>query len=109
MAHPIPPYGVAIQDAIASGDQNQMRSVAEAAEAHLNEIREGLQNLHAAMGSPGGGGYGGGPIPLYGVVIRGAMESGDRGQMESVRQQANDYLSRVDEVRAALQELEGRM
>jgi len=35
MSHPVPPYGVAIQQAIAKGDLSQMKQVAREAEEHL--------------------------------------------------------------------------
>jgi Domain of unknown function (DUF1843) len=45
----IPPYGVAIQDAIASGDAARMRQVAADAEEYLrsaDEVRELLPKLN---------------------------------------------------------------
>ena len=48
MAGPVPPYGVAIQQAIASGDLNQMKQVVKQAEAYLQEhgdIRSALEVL----------------------------------------------------------------
>lgn len=46
--HPIPPYGVAIQEAMASGDTARMQQVARDAEEWLknaDEVREGLAKL----------------------------------------------------------------
>ena len=37
MAIPVPPYGVAIQEAVASGDLAKMKAVARAAEEYLRE------------------------------------------------------------------------
>lgn len=37
MATPVPPYGNAIQQAIAKGDLAEMKKVASAAEKHLKE------------------------------------------------------------------------
>ena len=109
MSHPITPYGVAIQDAIASGDVNKMQQTADDAESYLKEygeIGDGLKKLRAAIeGAGGGGGYGGGIRPLYGVAIRAAIASGDAGQMKAVAQQAEDWLKQADEVRDALAEL----
>jgi hypothetical protein len=107
MSHPITPYGVAIQDAIASGDVNKMQQTAADAESYLKEygeIGDGLQKLRAAIESAGGG-YGGGIRPLYGVAIHAAIASGDAGQMKAVAQQAEDWLKQADEVRDALAEL----
>jgi hypothetical protein len=44
--HPIPPYGVAVTQAIASGDLDTMRQVAEQAEAHLNQHGDIAQLLN---------------------------------------------------------------
>jgi len=48
MSAPVPPYGVAIHNAIASGDLAQMKRVAEEAEKYLREtgdIRSALTQL----------------------------------------------------------------
>jgi len=45
MSHPVPPYGVAIQQAIAKGDLNQMKQVAKEAEEYLQKAG----NLPAAL------------------------------------------------------------
>jgi dihydrodipicolinate synthase/N-acetylneuraminate lyase len=112
MAHPIPPYGVAIHDAIASGDVGQMQQVASDAESYLKEfgeIGDGLKKLRAEIarlggGAGGGGGYGG-IIPLYAAAMQEAVKSGDSGKMKEVAQQAEDYLKQADEVRSALDDL----
>jgi hypothetical protein len=104
MAHPIPPYGVAIQDAIASGDVNKMRQVADDAEKYLQEfgeIGDGLKKLRAEIGRHGGSVA----VPLYAVAMRAAMASGDVDHMNNVARQAEDWLSQADEVRAALADL----
>lgn len=108
MANPIPPYGVAIQDAIASGDTDRMRQVANDAEKYLaefGEIGDGLKKLRAVISGGGGGPYGGHIQPLYGVVIHDAIESGDANRMRAVAQQAEDFLKQADEVRTAHSEL----
>ncbi|HET7464763.1 MAG TPA: DUF1843 domain-containing protein [Longimicrobium sp.] len=48
--HPVPPYGVAIQEAIRSGDTARMQQVAQEAEKHLKEVREALEQLHQHLG-----------------------------------------------------------
>lgn len=56
--HPVPPYGVAIQEAIASGDVERMRQVAQEAEAWLKqaeEIRPALEALRAELAQSKGG------------------------------------------------------
>jgi Domain of unknown function (DUF1843) len=111
MAHSIPPYGVAIHDAIASGDADQMKKVAADAESYLKEygeIGDGLKKLHAEIERVGGGKKI--PIqPLYAVPINAAIQSGDLGKMKEMAQQAEDYLSQADEVRSALAELKNAM
>ena len=50
--HILPPYGVAIQKALASNDVAHMREVAERAESHAAndpEIREALGRLKAEI------------------------------------------------------------
>jgi hypothetical protein len=44
--HNMPPYGVAVTQAIASGDLDTMRQVAEQAEAHLNQHGDIAQLLN---------------------------------------------------------------
>lgn len=115
MAHPIPPYGVAIHDAIASGDVSKMQQVAGDAESYLKEygeIGDGLKKLQAEIERLGGGdGAGVKPSfhPLYAVAIQEAIKSGDSGKMKEVSQQAEDWLKQADEVRAALGDLQKAM
>jgi hypothetical protein len=110
MAHPIPPYGVAIHDAIASGDVSKMQQVAGDAESYLKEygeIGDGLKKLHAEIERLGGR-----PaviVPLYGVPIHDAIASGDVGKMKEMAQQAEAYLKQADEVRSALADLQKAM
>jgi Domain of unknown function (DUF1843) len=50
--HPIPPYGVAIQEAIASGDTARMRQVARESEEWLRqaeEVRGALEQLRGEI------------------------------------------------------------
>ena len=41
----VPPYGVPIQDAIASGDLAQMKQVADDAEGYIKELTDALEKL----------------------------------------------------------------
>jgi hypothetical protein len=110
MAIAVPPYGNAIQDALASGDADKMRQVADDAEKYLQEygeIGEGLKKLRAAIGS--GGSYGGGIHTLYGPALRAAAASGDTDKMKALAQQAEDALSQADDVRAALAEVRSKL
>ncbi|HEV7645885.1 MAG TPA: DUF1843 domain-containing protein [Pyrinomonadaceae bacterium] len=109
MAHSLPPYGVAIHDAIASGDVSQMQQVAGDAESYLKEygeIGDGLKKLRSEIDRLGGGG-GTKPSfqPLYAVAMQEAIKSGDTGKMKEVAQQAEEWLKQADEVRAALGDL----
>ena len=47
---PIPPYGVAIREAVARGDAAEMRKVAAAARKHLTTVQAALDKLTAAIG-----------------------------------------------------------
>lgn len=47
---PVPPYGIAIREAVARGDAAEMRKVATAARKHLNDVQSALDKLTAAMG-----------------------------------------------------------
>jgi Domain of unknown function (DUF1843) len=46
---PVPPYGVAIREAVARGDGAEMRKVAAAARKHLSTVQTALDKLNAAM------------------------------------------------------------
>jgi hypothetical protein len=111
MAHPIPPYGVAIQDALASGDHDKMRQVAADAEKFIQELGDGLAKLRAATGGGGGygggggGAYGGGIHTLYAPAMRAAIAANDTDKMKDLAQQAETALKQADEVREALGEL----
>jgi hypothetical protein len=106
MATSIPPYGVAIQDAIASGDIDKMKQVADDAEKYLQEfgeIGDGLKKLRAAIAGPS---HGGGTVqPLYAPAIRYAIQSGDVDKMRALAAQAEETLGQADDVRSALAEL----
>lgn len=103
----VPPYGVAIHDAIASGDVGQMKSVAADAEKYLmeyGEIGDGLRKLKSEISRLGDRRTC--AIPIYSPCIRATIESGDAGEMKEVAQQAEDWLKHADEVRTALADLQ---
>jgi hypothetical protein len=93
--HPIPPYGVAVTQAIASGDLDTMRQVAEQAEAHLNQHGDIAQLLSICL-------------QMSGVVFRGlepvkaARQDGDEGNPDE-RDQAcvRSFEDRVQSAVAA--------
>lgn len=47
---PVPPYGIAIREAVARGDAAEMKKVAAAARKHLASVQAALDKLNAAMG-----------------------------------------------------------
>lgn len=102
----VPPYGVAIQEAIASGDVATMRRAEAAATSHLDEVQRALAALRGEIQR-------GGPvIPLYGVALQQALASGDVARMRSVVSQAEstrdlppDAASALAEVKAHLAQL----
>lgn len=125
--HVIPLYGVAIQEAQASGDVEAMETVARRAEregAGDPEIQKALAQLRAEIarlrgqgqgggqsggqGSGQGGGYGGdpGPRPLYAAAIQEARASGDVQQMRQVRERARTEGADDPEIQSALRELD---
>jgi hypothetical protein len=46
----LPPYGLAIRDAIARGDASEMKRVAASARKHLREVTAALDKLDKALG-----------------------------------------------------------
>lgn len=46
---PLPPYGVAIKEATARGDAQEMRKVASAARKHLADVKGALAKLEKAI------------------------------------------------------------
>jgi hypothetical protein len=47
---PLPPYGIAIKEAIAGGNAPEMRKVATAARKHLSDVKGALAKLEKAIG-----------------------------------------------------------
>jgi Domain of unknown function (DUF1843) len=112
MRHPVPPYGVAIREAISSGDSGKMHEAAANADQYLRDlgdVESSLKDLNAAIDNHAAGRPGGHPIPLYAVPIRYAISSGDIDQMNEVAGQAKDWLGQADEVKAALEDLHKAM
>jgi hypothetical protein len=46
---PLPPYGIAIRQAIARGDLREMRSVATSARQYLSRVQSALDGLEKAI------------------------------------------------------------
>lgn len=89
---PIPLYGMAINDAIASGDGAKMRAVRDAAHDHLataGEVMRLLPALETAIQSTGNGG---GVIrPLYAVTIQDALARGDAAEIARLKAEVASY------------------
>lgn len=47
---PVPPYGEAIRDAVARGDQAEMRRVAASARKYVRDVQTALDRLDKALG-----------------------------------------------------------
>ena len=52
---PLPPYGVAIKEALARGDVQEMRRVAASGRKHLKDVQAALKRLEKAIEKEGGG------------------------------------------------------
>lgn len=46
----LPPYGVAIRDAIARGDAQEMKAVSASARKYLSDVQAALDKLDKALG-----------------------------------------------------------
>lgn len=47
----VPPYGIAIRDAIARGDSQQMREIAVSSRKYLKDVQSALDMLEKALSS----------------------------------------------------------
>lgn len=47
---PVPPYGIAIREAIARGNTQEMRKVAQVARKHVADVTSALAKLEKAIG-----------------------------------------------------------
>ena len=109
MSSPVPPYGTAIHDAIASGDINRMRKVAADAEAYIRQHGDLGQSLKALQQEiaqlAGSARSGAADMVPYGDPMRAAVVSGDVDRMKHMIQIAEAWLSRVSDVQSALVDL----
>lgn len=102
-------YGVAIHEAIKSGDIKAMKKVQQEAEAYLKDhgdVGAALEILKVELAKQGDGS---GPIPLYGVIIHEAVASGDVERMKKVLGEAETQLAEAGDVRAALTALRAEL
>jgi hypothetical protein len=51
----VPPYGVAIKEALARGDAQEMRRVAASGRKYLKDVQAALKRLEKAIEKEGGG------------------------------------------------------
>lgn len=101
---PVTPYGVAIHEAIASGDPDRMRRAEADAQSYLQTIQGDLESLRAEI-SRGRGSV----VPLYAASIQDALASGDLVRMRSVANQADSTPNLPPEAQAALRELHAHL
>ena len=97
-------YGVAIHEAIASGDRTKMREVARQAQAYLaqhGDLAAAIEILKSELAKRGESTFAG-PVLLYGVIIHQAIASGDAKKMQAVARQAEEHLAEYGDVGAAL-------
>ena len=100
----VPPYGVSIQEAMASGDTAAMYRAEAAAESHLSEVQRALTTLRGELAQRGG------PVmPLYGVALQQALASGDAARMRSVVSQAEGTQDLSPEAASALAEVKAHL
>jgi len=102
---PIPPYGVAIQEAIKSGDAAVMAKVAIQAQeylAHADQVKLELDKLKGRLTNIGS-------VEPYGVAIQKAIASGDPARMKQVASDAEAYLDNAETVKKALKQLKSEI
>jgi hypothetical protein len=106
---PVPPYGVAIHDAIASGSLDEMRRVARDANAFLREFGDVRQLLNALEQEiarlEGSHRAAAADMIPYGDPMRAAVASGDVQRMKEMIRLAESWLARVTDVQSALVDL----
>ena len=99
----VKPYGAAIREAVASGDNARIRQAAEQGmrwlaanpghESH-GDVKAALHELDTAMGGKGGSRESnvGHNMP-YGPAIREALASGDRARIRQAAEQGRSWLA----------------
>lgn len=104
-------YGVAILEAIASGDRAKMQTVARQAEAYLaqyGDLSAAIEILKSELIKRGAYTFPG-PVVLYGVVIHQAIASGDIEKMQAVASQAEAHLTEYGDVSSSLSALKAAL
>jgi hypothetical protein len=92
--HPIPPYGIAMTEAIASGDVSQMSAARDAAFTHMASIADVarlLPELEKAIQAKGA-------IirPLYAVTIQDAKARGDTAELARIKDELHAYAGMLN-------------
>jgi hypothetical protein len=107
---PIPPYGVAIRTALASGDFEDMQRVAKEAYEFLGRaelVRDDLRRLEDKLGK-----YenieraGAADMVPYGDPMREAIKSGDKDRMLEMANIARSWLANAEDVKKTLADLD---
>jgi hypothetical protein len=105
MPGPVTLYGVAIQQAMASGDLAKMKQVVAQAKDRLaehSEIQGALSALQAEIAKVEGGSHAAGPIVLYGETIQKAIASGNLARMKAVHAEGDAHATELNAALAAL-------
>ena len=111
MPGPVTLYGVAIQQAMASGDLARMKQVATLARTQLAEhaeIQGGLARLQAEIAKVEGGSHAAGPVVLYSETIQKAIASGDLARMKAVEAEGDAHATQMKAALAALKKEIGK-
>jgi hypothetical protein len=103
----VPPYGVAIQQAIARGDLEGMKKAKADAERYIADVQGALDGLKGEISRHEG--KGAAPVPLYAVSIHQAAASGDLARMKVVAAQADALSDQSPEIKSALAELKAQI
>lgn len=104
-------YGVAIHEAIASGDRTQMQDAARRAEAYLaqyGDLGAVIEILKSELAKRGELTFSGQSL-IYGVIIQEAVASGDVAKMQAVAKRAEAHLAEFGDVGGALTALKARI
>lgn len=109
---PVPPYGVAIRDAIAKGGLSELKAL-------LASIAPAVEELKAAIAALETGAGRGGPVMPYGPPIRDAIARGDVNEMKATAEAARRAIFNVNfhsvaadaarDAKSALDELEAAL
>ena len=107
---PVPPYGVAIREALASGNIEDMKRIAKEAYAYIGRtelMRDDLRILEDKLGGHAGRvRAGAADMVPYGDPMREAIRSGDKDRMQEMAKIARAWLANARDVEKTLVDLE---